>query len=276
MPPSCFRRAGVKLAVMLAVAAVAGCGVNPSRGVGRKLPSGELVVNISIAAASDLQAVLPILAREFSAETPSIEIDPSYGASGQLANQIEQGAPFDLFLSADLKIVQKLVASKSVDEGSVSSYAIGALALVANRQSGALIAALDDLKRPEIKKVAIANPETAPYGAAAKQTLMQAGLWDVLQPKIVIAGSVGQALQYVQSGNAEAGIVGRASADVPEVKIVAIDRSLHAPIVQGLGIVSRSTNKDAAKQFAAYLLSPQGQAVLVSFGFRPPVRDPAQ
>jgi molybdate transport system substrate-binding protein len=225
---------------------------------------------LSIAAASDLQTVLPVLIRRFRSATPSIEVEATYGASGQFANQIAQGAPFDLFLSADLKFVQRLVAANAVESRSVRPYAIGSLVLAANRVGGAKISSLDDLKRPEVKKVAIANPETAPYGAAAKQALMHAGLWEDLQAKLVIAGTVRQSLQFVQTGNAEAALVGRASADVPEVKVVEIDQASYEPITQGLGIVITSANKNAAEQFIRYLLGTEGQATLASFGFRPP------
>lgn len=266
MPLFCFRRA---LASLAAVLAVAGCGSRPSAAVG----GGEAPkppIRLSIAVASDLQSVLPVLIRDYRKEAPAIEIEASYGASRQLANQIEQGAPFDLFLSADLKLVDRLGASKAVDVGSIRPYAIGSLVLAAHRQTGSMIAGLDDLKRPEVKKIAIANPETAPYGSAARAALKRAGLWDVLQPKIVIAASVRQALQFVQTGNAEAGLVGRATADGPEVVVSVIDPSLYPSIVQGLGIVSRSTRKGAAGRFVQYLLSPKGQSTFQSFGFRPP------
>jgi molybdate transport system substrate-binding protein len=134
--------------------------------------------------------------------------------------------------------------------------------------SGKGVAALADLAKPGVKAVALANPETAPYGAAGKQALTRAGLWDALQPKIAQADTVRQALQFVQTGNAEAGLVGKATTGGTEVRVVEIDPALYDPIVQGLGVVSASKQKKGAEAFASFVLGPKGQAVLASFGFR--------
>jgi molybdate transport system substrate-binding protein len=123
---------------------------------------------------------------------------------------------------------------------------------------------LADLARPEVKKVALANPDTAPYGAAAKPALQKAGLWDALgrDRKIAQSETVRQALQYVQTGNAEAGLVGRAIARVPEVRVVEVDPGLYDPIVQSLGIVAQTKQPEAAERFARFVLGGEGQAVL--------------
>ncbi len=150
------------------------------------------------------------------------------------------------------------------------NYARGSLVLAVNRASGVEVASIDDLRRPEIKRVAIANPETAPYGRAAKQALERAGLWDELKPKVVQAESVRQALQFVQTGNAEAGLVGKAIADVPEVRTVTVDDALYAPLIQALGILSAAKSQPKAAAFSEFLLSDAGQAILARYGFRPP------
>jgi molybdate transport system substrate-binding protein len=203
---------------------------------------------------------------------PAFEVVPTFGASGQLAEQIKAGAPFDLFLAANMSYVNDLAAAGLLDPGSVRPYAVGSLILAVNHQEPGAVQALADLTKPEVKRVAIADPDTAPYGAAARQALTRAGLWDALQPKLVRAGSVRQALQFVQTGNVEAGLVGRATANVPEVRLVAVDPALYDPIVQGLGVVARSTRKAEANEFLDYLMSPPGRAILGSFGFRPPPR----
>ncbi len=228
---------------------------------------------LRVAAASDLQAALPEVARRFRAST-GIEVAPTFGASGQLADQIKAGAPFDVFLSANLKFVRDLASTGDVRPDSVRPYARGSLVLVVNRDSRVPIQTLNDLTRPEVKALALANPRTAPYGAAAKQALERARLWDATAAKRVQAESVRQALQFVQTGNAEAALVGRSIANVKEVRVVEVDPKLYDPILQGMGIVTRTQRDADAGAFAKYLLSKEGQATLSEFGFTSPESEP--
>ena len=175
-----------------------------------------------MAAASDLQGVLPNLAERFTAAT-GITITPVVGASGQLAEQIRQGAPFDVFLSANIAYVRKLASEGHITADSVRVYAQGRLVLVVNRQSNVTVKALADLTGPEVKHIAIANPDVAPYGLAARQTLEKSGLWDSLKPKVVQAETVRQAMQFVQSGNAEVGLVAHSVAEDPRVRKIDVD-----------------------------------------------------
>lgn len=230
--------------------------------------SAEAAEPLRVAAASDLQAALPALGKAFRAET-GVEVVPTIGASGQLAEQIKAGAPFDVFLSANRKFVEDLAASGNVVAGSVRPYARGSLVLVVHEASGAGIDRLSDLTKPTVKKLAIANPALAPYGAAAKQALEKAGLGKEVEPKLVQAETVRQALQFVQSGNAEAGLVGRSIAGVKGVRVIEVDPKLYDPIVQGLGIVARSAHPDEARAFADFLLGEKGQAILKEHGFQP-------
>lgn len=234
-------------------------------GCGAPAPSEPL----RVAAASDLQAALPALVEGFRAQTGR-SVEFVVGSSANLAVQIRQGAPFDVFLSADRARVEALAADGLVRPDSVRPYAVGSLALVVHRGSGVEARALADLVRPEVAHIAIANPEFAPYGVAARQALESAGLWEALGPKLVLGETVRQALQFVQSGNAEAGLVGRAIADVPEVHVIPIDASAHAPIVQALGIVAESKQPEDARAFATFLLGPAGQGILARHGFRTP------
>ncbi len=149
----------------------------------------------------------------------------------------------------------------------------GSLALAVHRGSGVEVEGLDDLTKPEVKKVAMANPEFAPYGLAAKQALERAGLWEPLQPKLVRAESVRQALQFVQTGNAEAGLVGRAIADVPEVRALTVDPGLYDPLIQAVGIVAETDQPEQAEQFIRFLLGDDGQRILARYGFGPPEPD---
>ncbi|MBX6312431.1 MAG: molybdate ABC transporter substrate-binding protein [Isosphaeraceae bacterium] len=241
---------------------ISGCA--PDREAARQ--AGE---PLHIAAASDLQAALPAIVARFEQER-GLRVLVSYGSSGNLARQIAQGAPFDLFLAANRQFVTDLADRGIIRPDSVRPYARGSLALAIHEGSGIAVTSLDDLRKPEIQAIALANPETAPYGAAGKQALERAGLWNDLQPKIAPAETVRQALQFVQTGNAEVGLVGRAIANVPGVRVVPIDPARYDPIIQALGIVARSHQTAAAEDFARYLLSEAGQDILARYGFSPP------
>jgi molybdate transport system substrate-binding protein len=232
-------------------------------------PATSAAIELHVAAASDLQAALPPLAARFTTRT-GIKITPTFDASGVLAEQIRQGAPFDVFLAANESFVKKLADDGTVVADSVRPYALGSLVIVVNRKSGVAVASIADLAKPEIKKIALANPKTAPYGAAGKQALERSKLWDSLEKKIVVASSVRQTLQFVQTGNAEVGLVGRAIANAPEVSTVDVDRALYDPIVQGLGIVARSKQLDAARAFTGFITGSEGHEVLGTFGFSIP------
>ncbi len=220
---------------------------------------------LRVAAAADLQRVLPRLIARFekqTATTSTLTID----ASGRLAEQIKAGAPFDLFLSANVKFVSDLAAAGLVEPDSVHPYARGLLVLCLHRAVGDQVRGLADLSRPEVKRIAIANPEYAPYGVAARQALDRAGLWSSLEAKIVRAGSVGQALAYVQNGDAEAALVSHAQVP-PESRIVEVDAGLYDPLIQALGIVSATKLPDQARALANFILGAEGQAILRENGF---------
>jgi molybdate transport system substrate-binding protein len=225
---------------------------------------------LRIAAASDLQSALPRLAERFKART-GLETTLSFGASGRLSEQIRQGAPFDVFLAANEKFVRDLASEEIIRPDSVRTYARGTLVLAAHRDIADRVSTLGDLTKPEVKKIGLANPQTAPYGAAGKQALERAGLWEKLQPKIVIADSVRQALIYVQRGDVEAAFVGRAIADVPEIRSLKVDSTFYDPIIQALGIVSATRRPDESRRFAGFVVGDEGQGVLKEFGFAPPM-----
>jgi molybdate transport system substrate-binding protein len=247
---------------------IAGCGTTPRESTTHPPLVAEPKKPLRIAAASDLQAVLPRIGDQFQT-TSGVAITPTFLSSGVLAQQIKQGAPFDVFLSANEAFVRDLAEGGFIRRESVRTYARGSLVLAVYSELGERIKSLADLTRPEVKKIALANPETAPYGRAGKQALERSGVWDQLQPKIVVAESVRQALLYAQKGDAEAALVGRAIARVPEVRVVEVDPGLYDPIVQALGVVTDSPRQDDAAAFAKFVQSEEGQAILKGFGFKP-------
>jgi molybdate transport system substrate-binding protein len=224
---------------------------------------------LRIAAASDLQAVLPGLADRFQART-GLATSLIFGASGQLAQQIKAGAPFDVFLAANRAFVRDLVDAGLIGADSAHPYARGSLVLAVYRGLGADVRTLKDLAQPAVRKVALANPAFAPYGKAAKQALERAGMWEELKPKIVISETVRQALVYAQRGDADAALIGRAISAVPEIQAFEIDSKLYDPIIQELGIVAASKRTQDARRFTDFVVGEDGQGFLKEFGFAPP------
>jgi molybdate transport system substrate-binding protein len=245
--------------MFLGLLAWAGCS-GPAPGPG---PAPE---PLRLAAASDLQAVLPEVVQQFTADTGIAVAPITFGASGQLAEQVRQGAPFDVFLAADEDYVKNLARDGSIAADTVAVYAKGRLVLVAASGRENLVRSIDDLKGPEVRRVAIANPEFAPYGKAARRALEAAGLWDTLGPKLVRGESVRQALQFVQTGDADAGLVGHSIARDTGLATIALDPTTAPPIPQAMGVVASSKHPEQARVFARFVLD-QGRAVLKDHGY---------
>lgn len=224
---------------------------------------------LRIAAASDLQQVLPEIATRFELRH-QVKVVCTFGSSGQLAEQLKAGAPFDLFLAANQRYVTDLAKAQVIASESVAPYARGELVLIVGDRANEHIGQISDLSKSEIRSIALANPQVAPYGKAAKETLEKAGLWSSVETKVVQAENVRQVLQFVTSGNAEAGFVGSALVrGVEGLKIVAVDPELYAPLVQYLGVIARSQQPEHAAAFREFLLGAEGQAMLRDHGFQP-------
>ena len=229
--------------------------------------------HITVAAAADLQYAFSDLAKRFEAQT-GIKITLVFGSTGLLTQQIENGAPYDLIAAANIDYIHRLVEKKLVLADSVAPYARGRVVLAVNRQAGISATDLQDLLDPQIMHVAIANPEHAPYGVAARQALQAAGLWEALQPKLVLGENVRQALQYIQTGDAEAGIVALSVADAPEISWTMIDDALHQPLDQALAIVASSPRQELARQFAGFINGEIGRTIMRRYGFTLPGEQP--
>ena len=221
---------------------------------------------LTVAAASDLTFALKEIARGFDKDTGNKTVI-SFGSSGMLARQIESGAPFDLFFSADSRSMEGLEKGGHIMPATVTLYARGVIVLAVNRRSGAVAAGLRDLSRPEIKKIAIANPAHAPYGRAAVEALKAAGVLEAVRGKLVYGENIRQALQFVQTGDAQAGIVALSIADVPEVSYTPVDPKLHNPIDQAAALVKSSKAPEAALAFIRYAVGEKGGAILKKYGF---------
>ena len=255
----------VSLAVL-----VAGCGKAPAGSRDGTSEGADAAFQpLRIAAASDLQRVLPRLIERFqsiSGVTTTLTLD----ASGRLAEQIKAGAPYDLFLSANQKFVEDLANLKLVVADSIRSYAKGTLVLCVHPEAGDEIRSLDDLTRPEIKRIGIANPEYAPYGVAAKQALENAGLWEKVEPRIVRADSIRQTLVYVENGEVEAALVSRSLIGDTKLRVIDIDPRFYKPLIQAMGIVADSKQIENARAFEQFVLSEESQNILHEAGFAAP------
>ena len=233
---------------------------------------------LRVAAAADLQPVLPPLLEDFE-RTTGIHADATYQASAVLASQIQNGAPFDLFLSADLSYPQRLIDAHLADtEGFPDSskplpYAKGTLVLWVRKGSSFPPPSLDLLRNPGLKRLAIANPERAPYGRAAVAALTSLHLYEALRPRIVTAENIAQAAQFVDSGNADAGLISLSSALTPRLassgRYYVIPGNLYPAIEQGAVVVHNTTRRTAAHKLLDFLLSAPAQAQLAKSGLTP-------
>jgi len=224
---------------------------------------------LTVAGASDLSTAFREIAAEFEKET-GYRVVLSLGSTGMLSRQIEQGAPFDAFFAANRKFVEDLEKGGHILPGSVELYAEGRIVIAVKKSSGLKVRSLEDLKKNNITRIAIANPNHAPYGMAAKEALKSKGLWDELKAKLVYGENIRQALQFVESGNASAGIIARSIADAPGIDFVEVRSTLHEPISQAAGVVSSSREKDGARAFIRFVNGPTGSSIMKKYGFLPP------
>ena len=219
-----------------------------------------------MAAAANLTGVFQEIAAAFERET-GIHCVLSFASTSQLAQQIEERAPFDVFAAADVDHAVALESKGLLVPGTRSLYAIGILALWSPNNTAHRLA---DLTRPEVRVIAIAKPELAPYGKAAVETLQAAGIWAAVKPKIVYAPNVGMVRQYGASGNADAVFTALSLVRRVAGTVVSIDAKMHAPIEQELGVVAGTAHPVEARAFRRYVTDGRGRDILASAGYRVP------
>ena len=220
---------------------------------------------LTVFAASDLGPAFREIVPHFERATGRT-VTLVLGSTGVLAQQIRNGAPADVFFAANETFVDQLSAAGLTGAGSRSLYARGRIATVTLKSRGG-IANLEDLTAPHVRRIALANPLHAPYGLAARQAIEAVGLWTKLEPKLVYGENVQQAVQFVRSGAADAGIVARSVADTPDLAWRLVDDTLHAPLNQVASIISRTREPAAAAAFIAFVNGTDGRAVMKRFGF---------
>jgi molybdate transport system substrate-binding protein len=236
----------------------------------QKTDSSELTV----AAAADLSSALAELAEKYEKKT-SVEVKLSFGASGALTQQIQNGAPFDVFFSADMDYPRQLIASGDAEAASLYEYAVGKLVLWVPADSPLDVAlrGMNILLDPAVKKISIANPQHAPYGRAAVAALKHTGLYERISSKLVMGENISQAAEFVESGNAQAGFVALAHAVAPSMrgkgKYWEVPANYYPPLAQGV-VLTRSTHKKESAEFLAYIKTEEAAVVLRKFGFSLP------
>jgi molybdate transport system substrate-binding protein len=240
--------------------------------------AGHAQTPLRIAAAADLEPVLPPILAQFQQAT-GIHAEATFQASAVLTTQIQNGAPFDLFLSADVGYPKRLIdagladAAGTADSSTPIVYARGTLVLWARKDSPLPPPSLDLLRNPALKRLAVANPDRAPYGRAAVAALTGLKLYDALKPRLVTAENIAQTAQFVDTGNADAGLISLTSALTPRLAgdghYFVIPHDLYPPIEQGAAIVSKTTQRAQAHKLLDYLLSAPVQAQLAKSGLTP-------
>jgi molybdate transport system substrate-binding protein len=230
--------------------------------------------SVKVAASADLKFAMQELAAQFEKQNGA-KLDVTYGSSGNFLAQIQNGAPFDLFFSADSEYPKKLEAVGVAEPGTLREYAVGHIVIWTPSDSG-INPAKDGWKcllDQRVKKIAIANPEHAPYGRAAGAAMKKAGIYEQVKPKLVYGENISQAAEFVQSGSAQAGIVALSMAVSPAMKNGnrwEIPADSYPSIKQAAVLLQASKNKDAARQFLDFVSGSQGQEILKRFGFTVP------
>ena len=224
---------------------------------------------LRVAAAADLTRAFGEIARVYEQKTGQ-KISLIFGSSGQLTQQIENGAPFDVFAAANEQYVDQLDKKGLLLPGTRQLYARGKLVLWTRKGGPALPATLADLVSARYAHIAIANPDHAPYGLAAKQALQASGIWDALQPKLVTGENIQQTYQFAATGNADIALVSRALVSEGTGLFRPVPDKLYAPLLQAIAGLKGSLQAEPARQFVRFVTEGTGRTILKKYGFEMP------
>jgi molybdate transport system substrate-binding protein len=237
--------------------------------------SGRKGEPVRVAAAADLAVAFKEIGSAFE-QSSGKKVEMTFGSTGLLAKQIVEGAPFDVFAAANVSYVDDVVRAGACNEESRSLYAKGRIVMW-SKDRAAIPATLDGLRDPKYAKIAIANPDHAPYGRAAQQAMTTAGVWSAVEPRAVYGENVQQTLMFAQSGNAEVAIVALSLAVAGGGSYVLVDDGLHAPLDQAMVVCkggSRGGKPNEARAFIDYVASEPGRAIMRRYGFLLPGEAP--
>ena len=233
------------------------------------LPAGARAEKITVAAASDLKFAMDEIVATFRTANPASDVEVVYGSSGKFHTQIQQGAPYDLYFSADIAFPRNL-AKVGLAASEVTPYAVGRIVLWSATLDATRMT-LASLADPKVTRVAIANPRHAPYGKRAEEALRASGLWEKVEPKLVYGENIAQAAQFVLTGNAQVGVIALALARSPELASRGgywlVPAELHEPLEQGFIVTRRAAGNALARRFADHMASKEARAVMARYGF---------
>lgn len=268
----------ITLILVICTAGLMGCRKEPNSSPVAETQPAPQQQHLNVAAAADLKFALDEASAIFRRSHPQANIRITYGSSGNFFAQITNKAPFDLFLSADRDYPRRLVALGLADERSEFTYAVGRIVLWVPNSSNLDISkpGLEALADPSVKKIAIANPQHAPYGRAAEAALRKQKLWDKLQDTLVLGENIGQAAQFVESGSADVGVLALSLALSPQLKAsgrYSIIPQNDYPTIEQAGVVlSYAAHPQTAELFRQFLCGTEGQALFARYGFETPAR----
>ncbi|MFC4558464.1 molybdate ABC transporter substrate-binding protein [Virgibacillus kekensis] len=224
---------------------------------------------ILVSAAASMSGVLSELTRAFNEEYPNTTLTLNYGASGKLAQQIEQGAPVDVFLSANQRWMDSLEEKDMIDPKTRVNFTQNKLVLITAKDSNIKVDSLENLASMNLNQIAVGNPKSVPAGSYTKQALTSVGVWNTLDEKLVHAKDVRQVLTYAESGNTDIGFVYASDLERSELveEIMMVDQSLYETIKYPAAVISSSEHKEKAKAFIEFLKSDKAQSILKKYGF---------
>jgi molybdate transport system substrate-binding protein len=228
----------------------------------RPTPNNELTVG----AAADLIPAFEEIGREFHSST-GIRVVFDFGSTGLLTRQIENGAPMDVFAAANVEYINQLESQGLILSDTKAIYARGRIVLWTPKESRLRIENLNDLAKEDVHRIAIANPDHAPYGRAAREALERSGTWETVKPKLVYGENVRQTLQFAQTGNVEAAIVALSLAQQSDGHSTLIPDNLHKPLDQALAVIKSTHNEQQARIFVSFVTGERGRAILSKYGF---------
>jgi molybdate transport system substrate-binding protein len=264
---------GPRRALSAALFLLFACVAAPLAGCRGEAAKGTKPGGLTVSAASDLTPAFQEIGRLFE-QKEGTKVAFNFGSTGQLTQQIEQGAPVDLFAAANVSFVEGLEQKGLVIPDTRALYAQGRITLWTRDDSALKPERIADLAKPEFKKVAIANPEHAPYGVAAREALQAAGVWETVAQKLVYGENVSQTLQYAESGNVDAALVALSLSTQSRGRWVLVPAELHKPLNQALAVIKGTKHEQEARRFAAFVNSAEGRGVMRRYGFVLPGEEP--
>lgn len=232
----------------------------------RDVAGSDAPATLTVSAAADLIPAFEELGRLFERET-GVKAVFNFGSTGQLTQQIESGAPVDLFAAANARFIEELERKDLILPDTKALYAQGRITIWTRADNALKLERIEDLARADVRRVAIANPEHAPYGAAAREALQSTGVWEVVRPKLVFGENIMQTLQYAETGNVDAAIVALSISIGSDGRWSLVPQEAHQPLNQTLAVIRGARREAEARRFAAFINSPLGRSVMRRYGF---------